>query len=99
MKIEQNEKRTKQEVNQKRKNHLRDGLPAEGYEGAREGHILTPRPVVAQPGSPLGVSLREKEDFFKNRRSSTSGVVKVAAEYVYRRLPCELTCVVVWEAE
>ena len=40
MKIEQNEKRTKQEVKQKRKNHLRDGLPAEGYEGAREGHIF-----------------------------------------------------------
>jgi hypothetical protein len=48
----------------RKKNHRRDGLPAMAMkELGRVTFSLTPRPVVAHPGSPLGISLREKERF------------------------------------
>jgi hypothetical protein len=42
MKIEQNEQRKRRRKIRKKekKNHRRDGLPAEGYEGAGQGHIF-----------------------------------------------------------
>ncbi len=69
MKIECKAKKKEGKKLEKRKNHRRDGLPAEGYEGAANVTFSLDT-VVAHPGSLLGVSLREKEKFVKFNKTT-----------------------------
>ena len=47
---------------------------------------LTPRPVVAHPGCPLGVSLREKENLFNfNKTTKGREVRKIKHAYIYNK--------------
>jgi hypothetical protein len=71
------------------------GASTEIIEGSKS---LVRETIPMDPLSREGNSSLLKEDFFKRRQSSTSGVIKVAADSVIRRLPDGLTCVVVWEA-
>ncbi len=52
-----------------RKDHRRDGLPAEGYEGA--GLPLTPRPVGLTPGLP-----RKGDNTFKYKMKKRGNIEK-----------------------
>ncbi len=72
------------------------GTSAETIEGSKS---LVRETVPSDPLSRDGNSSLLREDFFKRRRSSAVGVIKVAADSLIRRLPDGLTCVVVWEAD
>jgi hypothetical protein len=72
------------------------GGPTDTIEGNKS---LTRETVQLDPLSAEGNRELIKEEFFKNRRQSTSGVIKVAADFVTKRLPDGQTCVVVWGAE
>jgi len=72
------------------------GVATETIEGSKS---LVRETVCLDPLSAEGNRGVIKEEFFKSRRQSTSGVIKVAADFVTKRLPDGLTCVVVWAAE
>jgi len=72
------------------------GTSAETIEGSKS---LVRETVPSDPLSHDGNSSLLREDFFKRRRSSAVGVIKVAADSLMRRLPDGQTCVVVWQAD